>query len=248
MQPVTGGHGGRRRMLGLAMFGATGCLLVSCTPAAPAPAPEPTQLPTQEATVPLREAREGWKVFSDPSRRLSFELPQDWLVQPVPIDPDAFAPDSLHYAVRAADGRTMAELHTGIRTPEVSCEEVQRTPYHVIVSEPLDVDDAPNPDPRYAVQLITGFRYFGAYGITDQVEGDGLACTLVNTVDTGKAFGRISFGDVEVLAPTAPAETSVDALTFGTIGEAEEHYSTPDFETIGTMIGSFQVSGAQESR
>jgi hypothetical protein len=203
---------------------------------------------TPEPTVaPLREARDGWKVFTDPSRLVSFELPQDWVVQPLAPAPGLYAPDSLHYAVRTPDGMTTAELHSGILTPEAPCPESERTPYYVIGSKPLALTDEPAAasgiEPRFVVRLITGFRFFGAYGITDGVGGaDALACSLSNTVQGGESLGRFSFGDLEVLAPKAPANTGPATVSFGTIGEAEEYYATPEFATIREMILSVQVA------
>ena len=122
-----------------------GVLLVSCTQAPAgtepsAPASIPAAVPTAE---PLREAREGWKVFTDPARLVSFELPRDWVVQPLQPEPGAYAPDSLHYAVRTPEGTTTAELHSGILTAEAPCPEAERTPYYVIGSEPLELTGEP---------------------------------------------------------------------------------------------------------
>ncbi|WP_146070859.1 hypothetical protein [Arthrobacter sp. B1805] len=211
----------------------------SSVPAA-SPTPEPT-------TAPLREAREGWKVFTDPSRLVSFELPEAWVVQPLQPEPGAYAPDSLHYAVRTPEGTTAAELHSGILTQEAPCPDADRTPYYVIGSEPLELTGQPpaatDIEPRFVIRLITGFRFFGSYGITDQVGGaDALACSLSNTVQGSEALGRFSFGDLEVLAPKAPANTGPATVSFGTIGEAEAYYGTPEFASIRSMIQSVQIA------
>lgn len=216
------------------------------------PAPEPTGTSGPSGTsgssvAPLREAREGWKVFTDPGRLVSFELPQAWVVQPLQPEPGAYAPDSLHYAVRTPEGTTAAELHTGILAKEEPCVEGDRTPYYVIGSEPLELTGgtpaATGIEPRFVVRLITGFRFFGAYGITDQMGGaDFLACSLTNTVDGGEALGRFSFGDLEVLAPKAPANTGPSTVSFGTIGEAEAYYGTPEFAMIRSMIQSVRIT------
>ena len=226
-----------------------GVLLASCTQAPAGTEPSaPASIPEAEPSAePLREAREGWKVFTDPARLVSFELPRDWVVQPLQPEPGVYAPDSLHYAVRTPEGTTTAELHSGILTAEAPCPEAERTPYYVIGSEPLELTGEPpatsDIEPRFVVRLITGFRFFGAYGITDQVGGaDGLACALPNTVQGGDALGRFSFGDLEVLAPRAPANTGPQTVSFGTIGEAEAFYGTPEFATIREMIQSVQVA------
>jgi hypothetical protein len=213
------------------------------TPSSAAPG---TTMTPEPPSVPVREARDGWKMFSDPARSLSFELPEAWVVQPVEPEPGTHAPDSLHYAVRTPEGVTTAELHTGIITQEQPCPEAELTPYHVIGSEPVQLDDAPpaatDIGPRFVVRLITGFRFFGSFGLTDQVGGaDGLACSLSNTVDTGGDLGRVSFGDLEVLAPKLPADTGPRTVSFGTIGEAEAYYGTPGFATVRQMVQSLRV-------
>jgi hypothetical protein len=180
---------------------------------------------------------------------VSFELPQEWVVQPLEATPGTYAPDSLHYAVRTPEGTTAAEFHSGIITPGTPCPDAERTPYYVIGSEPLALTDQPaaTPDiePRFVVRLITGFRFFGAYGVTDEVGGaDGLACSLSNTVQGSEALGRFSFGDLEVLAPKAPANTGPQTVSFGTIGEAEEYYARPEFATVREMIRSVEVAEA----
>ncbi|WP_052274360.1 hypothetical protein [Arthrobacter sp. L77] len=255
MEHGPSGNAGRRRLpQALAAAALALTLVTACTGSggdggAPPPstnAATATAGPAEAAVVPLREAREGWKVFTDPGRLLSFELPEEWVVQLLEPEPGVYAPDSLHYAVRTPEGVTAAELHTGIRTAEAPCPDAERTPYHVIGSEPLDLTgEAPasaDVEPRVVIRLITGFRFFAAYGITDQVGGaDGLACTLSNTVDGGDALGRVSFGDLEVLAPKAPANTGPQTVTFGTIGEAQAFYDTPDFATIREMLLSLRI-------
>ncbi|WP_104165582.1 hypothetical protein [Arthrobacter sp. SX1312] len=251
----SGGPGGRLPQA-LAAAALTLMLATACTgpggdggaPSSPATtAVTATAEPAEAAAAPLREAREGWKVFTDPGRLLSFELPEAWVVQLLEPEPGVYAPDSLHYAVRTPEGVTTAELHTGIQTPEAPCPEAERTPYYVIGSEPLELTGEASADadvePRFVIRLITGFRFFAAYGITDQAGGaDGLACTLSNTVDGGDALGRVSFGDLEVLAPKAPANTGPQTVTFGTIGEAQAFYDTPDFATIREMLRSLRIA------
>ncbi len=240
-----------------ALAGVTALLVTSCTgaPTGDDDAGEPPSAPATTASsaptvAPLPEARDGWKVFTDPGRLLTFELPEPWVVQAIEVEPETYAPDSLHYAIRTPEGTTAAELHTGIGAAQVPCEETDRTPYYVIGSEPLEeagltaADD--RLEPRFVTRLITGFRFFGSYGITDQAGGDdGLACELSNTVQGGDALGRVSFGDLEVLAPKAPADTGPQTVSFGTIGEAEEYYATAEFEVIGELIRSLRFAGEQ---
>ncbi|WP_104178961.1 hypothetical protein [Arthrobacter sp. B0490] len=253
-RPARPVRGGRRALVAAVLA----CLLLtSCSGpqddgSAP-PSPSASASGTSgAAAAPLREARDGWKVFTDPGRLVSFELPEAWVVQPLEPAVGTYAPGSLHYAVRTPEGTTAAELHTGILTPEVSCPEQQRTPYYVIGSEPLPLTgEAPattDIEPRFVVRLITGFRFFGSYGITDTVGGaDRLACSLPNTVQGSDALGRFSFGDLEVLVPKAPAETGPQTVSFGTIGEAEAYYATPEFATVREMILSVRVGAGAAS-
>lgn len=256
MQQGTSARRASRRVPGILAAAALTALLVSaCTgpqgedaatpPSTPAAVPEPT-------VAPLREAREGWKVFTDPARLVSFELPQEWVVQPLEPEPGGYAPDALHYAVRTPEGTTAAEFHSGILQAEAPCPDTDRTPYYVLGSEPLDLTGegaaaSSSIEPRFVVRLITGFRFFGAYGVTDEVGGaDGRACSLPYTVQGSDALGRFSFGDLEVLVPKAPANTGPQTVTFGTIGEAEAYYDSPDFATIREMIVSVQVATGPE--
>ncbi len=229
-----------------------GVLLAACTGGPPGTSPNDatpssTSSASPEATVePLREARGGWKVFTDPARLVSFELPEDWVVQPLQPEPGAYAPDSLHYAVRTPEGSTAAEFHSGILAQEPPCPDGESTPYYVIGSEPLELTPVPAAagiEPRFVVRLITGFRFFGGYGVADQAGGaDGLACSLSNTVQGGDGLGRFSFGDGEVLAPKAPANTGPGTVSFGTIGEAEAYYDTAEFGTVRSMILSLRIA------
>ncbi|MPY09393.1 hypothetical protein [Arthrobacter bussei] len=254
MTEATIGDTVRRTTRAVAAAALLGALLTACTAAgegdagpAPSSSAATPGAPAEPTVAPLREAREGWKVFTDPSRLVSFELPQDWVVQPLDPAPGTYAADSLHYAVRTPEGTTAAEFHSGIITPEAPCPDAERTPYAVIGSEPLALTDQPAAstaiEPRFVVRLITGFRFFGAYGVTDEVGGaDGLACSLANTVQGSEALGRFSFGDLEVLAPKAPANTGPQTVSFGTIGEAEAYYAEPGFATIREMILSVRVA------
>ncbi|MHA7278757.1 hypothetical protein ACX80H_03280 [Arthrobacter sp. MDT2-2] len=250
---------GRTRVLGLLASAALATLLpASCagtqegdgsaTGAPSTGTSDPAPATSAEPAAPLREPRDGWKVFADPARLVSFELPEAWVVQPLEHEAGDYAPGSLHYAVRTSEGNIAAELHPGIAGPAAPCTDAERTPYHVLRSEPLDVGLPPagtGIEPRFVVRLITGFRFFGAYGITDEVGGaDGLACALPNTVQGSGTLGRFSFGDLEVLAPKAPAETGPGTLSFGTLGEAQAYFDTPEFATISEMIRSIRVGAA----
>ncbi|WP_051477266.1 hypothetical protein [Arthrobacter sp. Br18] len=212
--------------------------------ASTAPAAEP---PSPEATSPPREAREGWKVFTDPRRLLSFELPADWVVQPAEPGAGVYAADAVHYAVRTPAGITAAELHTGIQTEDPPCPDFGPSPYYVLGSEPLSIPAAPDAvdaiEPRFVMRIIQGFRFFSSYGITDQVgRADGVACTLTNTVQADNPLGRVSFGDLEVLVPKAPANTGPQNVTFGTIGEAQAYFDAPEFAPTRQVIASLQFA------
>lgn len=241
----------------VALACAAALLLTSCTGARDdpedvvPPSGSPAASPTPTAS-PLREARTGWKVFTDPGRLLSFELPDTWRVQTAQPEPGRSSPGSLHYAVLTAEGVVAAELHTGVVIPETPCEDWERTPYYVIGSEALEgAGSAPGPDrvePHFVIRLITGFRFFGSYGITDRVgSDDGLACALPNTVEAGERLGRVSFGDLPVLVPKTPADTGPATGALGPPGEAGEYHATTDFDVVGQVIRSLRFEeGARE--
>ncbi|MBG6216742.1 hypothetical protein IWX75_001186 [Arthrobacter sp. CAN_A6] len=244
------------RCRALAVFSAAALLLTGCSngdegspdagPTAGAPSAVATST-APEVTVPPREAREGWKVFTDPLRLLSFELPADWVVQPIEPGPGVYAADSVHYAVRTPAGTTAAELHTGIQTEEPPCPASDLTPYYVLGSEPLSISAPPDAadiiEPRLVMRIIQGFRFFSSYGITDQVGGaDGVACALTNTVLADNSLGRVSFGDLEVLVPKAPANTGPQNVTFGTISEAQTYFDSPEFAVTRQVIASLQFA------
>ncbi|KNC19224.1 hypothetical protein AC792_07410, partial [Arthrobacter sp. RIT-PI-e] len=110
---------------------------------------------------------------------------------------------------------------------------------------------APGPDrvePHFVIRLITGFRFFGSYGITDRVgSDDGLACALPNTVEAGERLGRVSFGDLPVLVPKTPADTGPATGALGPPGEAGEYHATTDFDVVGQVIRSLRFEeGARE--
>ncbi len=248
---ITTPLGGRAVALGVVLL----ILLTGCSggpdPQGAAPASSPAQ--ARESVVaaePLREARKGWKMFADPNRLLSFELPAAWVVQPVKVESGEYSPNSLHYAVRTADGDLVAELHTGIIRKFPDCAQEKSVPYTVIASSPTELvtaaDSTNTIEPRFVVRLMQGFTFFSSYGITDQVGGaDGRACVLTNTVQGPEKVGRFSFGDAEAVAPKSPADTGPGTLTFPTIAKAEKHFDSQQFRTVQQMIRSLRLSGQQ---
>ncbi|XTR52801.1 hypothetical protein ACOM2C_05905 [Pseudarthrobacter sp. So.54] len=56
----------------------------------------------------------GWKVFTDPGKTISFDLPQEWIVQSATPGPGTL-PGALKIEVKDADGGYLATLQTGLQ-------------------------------------------------------------------------------------------------------------------------------------
>lgn len=211
-------------------------------------APQPTAETTPKPTVPARPAPDDeWVVFTDPDALVSFEVPPDWLVEPIEDPGEEFAPDSVHLTVENPDGDLLAELHTGIIATERDCSPDDASPYTVILSQPVDLPSTAasdqSIDPRLVVRLIEGFRFFSSYGITDVVGGaDGAACTLTNTVQGPEHIGLYSFGDTIELTALTPDQVGSNTVSFETIADADESFDSAQFTSIRRMIASLQLA------
>lgn len=246
-------------MLLAAMVAVTGCddFVIgdrppATTAAEPAPSasaaatesPAPVALPM----LPERPAPgDGWTVFADEQRLISFELPEDWTVEALENPGEGFEDGGLHFKVSDADGGPMAELHTKIAAPTGGCEQAAARPYIVLASEPVDLPSTAEADgsiePRFVLRLIQGFRFFSSYGVTDVVGGEGnTACVLYNTVQGPEHIGLYSFGDRVSLSPLEPSQVGSRTESFATIAEAQTRFDQPDFDQIRRMISSLQVA------
>ncbi|KQR03444.1 hypothetical protein ASF72_09880 [Arthrobacter sp. Leaf141] len=187
-----------------------------------------------------------WKTFADAGRKVSFDLPQDWIAQSV--SPAAGTlPGALKIEVKKPDGTFMAALQTGLPASAVDCPEGSRKPYTVISSVPVDLPalsgEATIP-PRVVFRVIQGYRYFGSYGITNVVGGAGnLACELRNTVRGPAAIGDYSFGDVPALKAYATDELVAPAKAFDTLAQAAAYANEgTEFANVQRMLMSLKVS------
>ncbi|MBG6181694.1 hypothetical protein [Arthrobacter sp. CAN_A1] len=211
-------------------------------------APQVTTEPDPKPTVADRPAPDDdWVIYTDPQALVSFELPPDWTAEPIEDPGDGFEPESVHVAVENADGRPMAQLHTGIIGAEEDCLPDDASPYTVILSQPVDLPSTAESDqsidPRLVVRLIEGFRFFSSYGITDVVGGaDGAACTLTNTVQGPEHIGLYSFGDAISLTALTPEQVGSRTVSFETIADADEAFDTATFTSIRRMIASLQLA------
>ncbi|WP_051479074.1 hypothetical protein [Arthrobacter sp. H5] len=206
---------------------------------------EPTETrPTLDAAV---EPREGWKVFTDPGRQVSFELPDAWTVQEIAEPGEAYEPDSLHYSVRNDRDQVLAELHTGIKPVDTGCGSDDASPYTVIASVPVDVpstgESEASIEPLFVVRLIQGFKFFSSFGLTDQLGGtDGQACVLTNTVQGPEGIGLYSFGDSVSARALPPNEIGSGTATFDTIVQAQEFFEAAGYVSVRDMILSLTVA------
>ncbi|MCU6481124.1 hypothetical protein [Arthrobacter sp. A2-55] len=200
----------------------------SATPSAAGPTMEPT------AAV--------WKIYTDPGKNISFELPQDWTTQLVP----GTNPAALHVEVRDQDGTLTATLQTHITGLGGACQPGAMRRYTVLSSIPLAIPSTSTGtttvDPRFVYRLIQGATHFYAsYGITDRAGGqDGRACLVYNTVTSDK-LGIYMFGDV--LQFTSAPDGSPGLQAFTTITEAQAHMRSTSYRNVERMVTSLKVLG-----
>ncbi|WP_313902449.1 hypothetical protein [Arthrobacter sp. KBS0703] len=93
-----------------------------------------TSTPSATATGPSESpgaTASAWKVFSDPAKTVSFELPQGWIAQSV--DPDkGTLPGAVKIEVKDAEGTYLAALQTGLpEAAAATCATAARKNYVV---------------------------------------------------------------------------------------------------------------------
>lgn len=188
----------------------------------------------------------AWKMYTDPARKVSFDLPEEWIAQSVTPD-EGTLPGALKVEVKTADGAVIATLKTGL--PETSaheCPDPQRKPYIVLASNPVDLpsNESAAIEPRVVFRVIQGYRYFGSYGITNMVGGaDGSACTLMNVVSGPAGTGNYSFGDLDTLRAYAPDEKVAPAKAFDTLDQAGKYVSEgTEFANVQRMLMSLVIN------
>jgi hypothetical protein len=195
--------------------------------------------------APLPKASvKGWKVYSDPDRIISFELPADWIVQRQ-AKPTMQSDGGIHLNVRDAAGKVVAELHTRLKVPKEKCGPGGAKEYAVVLTEPAKVASAGGKGslkPLFVFRTLLGYQYFGSYGLTDQAGGEGgYACRLQNTVAGPKQVGVYSFANAAVHGAPAPGKDTGALEMFGLIAEAKAFTQTERFKTIKQVIKSLKI-------
>jgi hypothetical protein len=188
----------------------------------------------------------AWKVFTDPARTVSFELPQDWIAQSV--DPDkGTLPGAVKIEVKDKEGTYLATLQTGLpNTTAASCAASARKPYVVVSSVPVELPHSGGQgtiDPHVVFRVIQGYRYFGSYGITNLVGGaDSKACLLQNVVQGLAGKGNYSFSDVRSLKAFAPDEKVAPAKAFDNLDQAAGYVNKgSEFANVQRMLMSLEI-------
>jgi hypothetical protein len=198
------------------------------------------------ATAAPGSTASAWKVFTNPEKTVSFEVPQDWIVQSVTPDPGTL-PGALKVDVKDAKGAYLATLQTGL-PPQVAkaCPANAARDYVVVSSVPVDLphrDGAGTIDPHVVFRVIQGYRYFGSYGITNVVGGaGGKGCALQNVVRGPQGRGDYSFGDLTVLKPLAPDQKVAPAKAFDTLDQAAKYVNKgSEFANVQRMLMSLRI-------
>jgi hypothetical protein len=188
----------------------------------------------------------AWKVFTDPAKTVSFELPQDWIAQSVEPDKGTL-PGAVKIEVKDAEGTYLATLQTGLpATAAAKCAASARKSYVVVSSVPVELPHSGGQgtiDPHVVFRVIQGYRYFGSYGITNLVGGaDSKACQLQNVVQGLAGKGNYSFSDVRSLKAFAPDEKVAPAKAFDTLDQAAGYVNKgSEFANVQRMLMSLEI-------
>ncbi|WP_455834717.1 hypothetical protein [Pseudarthrobacter siccitolerans] len=187
----------------------------------------------------------AWKTFSDPGKTVSFDLPEDWIVQSVTPE-EGTLPGALKIEVKKPDGTFIAALRTGLPPSSAECPETTRRPYTVVSSVPVEMPAAGGEGtipPRVVFRVIQGYKYFGSYGITNVVGGaDGQACELRNILRGPAGKGDYSFGDVVSVRAFAPDEKVAPAKAFDTLDQAVRYVNEgTEFANVQRMLMSLEI-------
>ncbi|MFF1829727.1 hypothetical protein [Paenarthrobacter sp. NPDC058040] len=219
----------------------------STTPAPPSGSSQASATPEGSGSPDAVPTASSWKTYTDPARSVSFELPQEWIVQSVAPDAGSL-PGALKVEVKDAAGKYVATLQTGLpAAAPADCPAGQAKPYVVISSIPLDVphsDGAGTIDPRVVFRVIQGYKFFGSYGITNVVAGaEGQSCELRNRVLGPSGKGDIAFGDVTALDAFAADEKVAPAKSFDTLDLAAKYVAHgSEFANVQRMLLSLKVN------
>lgn len=209
--------------------------------------PAPSGPPSSAGAAATPGSSAGaWKVFTDPAKTVSFEVPQDWIVQSVAPDSGAL-PGALKITVKDAEGGYLATLQTGLPPqPAPACADGAARDYVVVSSVPVDLPHAGGEgtiDPHVVFRVIQGYKYFGSYGITNVVGGTGgKSCALQNVVRGVAGKGDYSFGDLTVLKTLAPDQKVAPAKAFDTLDQAAKYVNEgSEFANVQRMLMSLKI-------
>ncbi|HET9349349.1 MAG TPA: hypothetical protein VFO13_09435 [Arthrobacter sp.] len=223
--------------------GATGS---PADPSAGSATPGPSPGSTASGAAEPGSTAAAWKVFTDPAKTVSFELPQEWIAQSVTPEQGTL-PGALKIEVKDADGGYLATLQTGLPPrPAPACAEDAAKPYVVVSSVPVDLPHRGGEgtiDPRAVYRVIQGYKYFGSYGITNVVGGtEGKSCALQNLVRGPEGKGDYSFADLTELKAFAPDEKVAPAKAFDTLDQAAKYVNEgPEFANVQRMLMSLEI-------
>lgn len=227
-------------------------------PSAGGAAPGATHGATPESTESTESTASGsgsaapgstasaWKVFADPGKNVSFELPQEWIAQSVTPDQGTM-PGSLKVEVKDAKGGYLATLQTGLQPqPVPACADEAARPYVVVSSVPVELPHRGGEgtiDPHVVFRVIQGYKYFGSYGITNMVGGaGGKSCALQNVVRGPEGKGDYSFGDLTALKTFAPDQKVAPAKSFDTLDLAAKYVNEgSEFANVQRMLMSLKI-------
>lgn len=185
-----------------------------------------------------------WKRYTDPAKKVSFELPASWIVQSTEPAPGA-APGSLRFEVKKGDGTFVAALATGLPVPTPSaCDPAQAKAYSVLNSVPVKVPFTDGPNviaPRFVFRVIQGYKFFGSFGLTGvpTAAQDGKTCQLTNIVPGPAGIGGYSFADAIQVTPPAAAAKVAPLKSFDSLAQASSYVrDSGDFADAQRMIMS----------
>lgn len=229
---------------------------VPASPSTESATPSSTTGGTSPSTTPGTSGDAGpaavptalsWKTYSDPAKVVSFDVPQDWIVQSVTPDAGTL-PGALKVEVKDASGKYVATLQTGLPAAGAqACPSGQGHPYVVVSSVPINVPHSGGPgtiDPRVVFRVVQGYKFFGSYGITNVVAGaDGQACELRNRVKGPAGKGDFSFGDVVDLHAFSADEKVAPVKAFDTLDLAAKYVAHgTEFANVQRMLLSLKVN------
>ncbi|WP_415854323.1 hypothetical protein, partial [Sinomonas sp. G460-2] len=187
-----------------------------------------------------------WKTFTDPGKTVSFELPDEWIVQSGAAAAGSSA-GALHFDVKKADGTFVAALQTGLPQPtQQACDPAQAKAYSVLNSLPVTLPFTDSPtaiSPRFVFRVIQGYKYFGSFGLVGvaTVSQDGKACKLANVVPGPASIGGYAFSDVLELAPLSPQAQVAPLQAFDNLAQASAYVqNSGDFANAQRMIMSLK--------